>query len=170
MNNPAISGDSRRSNGFFRKNWIITIIFGVVALSAILGMLNFSGILKKIQGDKTAGENGSEPIIASGDIIGGATPEETYDLFMDALKSKDFKLASRYFVTSKQESWEKTFIASEDKGITDKLIAEFEKARAGWLLKKEDDKSATYIYKVSSDISVNIIFVKGDKIWKIDNL
>ncbi|MBT6053372.1 MAG: hypothetical protein HOG49_41850, partial [Candidatus Scalindua sp.] len=37
------------------------------------------------------------------DIYGGDTPEETLELFIQALESGDVELASKYFVVEKQE-------------------------------------------------------------------
>lgn len=39
------------------------------------------------------------------DVYGGKTPEETWALFLDALKKKDVELASKYFVPEKQVEW-----------------------------------------------------------------
>jgi len=39
------------------------------------------------------------------DTYGGSTPEETLNLFIDALKKGDTDLASKYFVVDKQEEW-----------------------------------------------------------------
>src|SRR3989338_2957114 len=39
------------------------------------------------------------------DTYGGKTPEETLQLFIDALKAGDIDLASKYFVVEKQGEW-----------------------------------------------------------------
>ena len=41
------------------------------------------------------------------DTYGGSTPEETLQLFIDALKKGDTDLAAKYFVVDKQEEWKK---------------------------------------------------------------
>ncbi len=41
------------------------------------------------------------------DTYGGKTPEETWAMFIDALKKDDAELASKYFVPEKQEEWKK---------------------------------------------------------------
>ncbi len=43
------------------------------------------------------------------DKIGGYTPEQTVDLFIAALKKRDYDLASKYFVIDEQEKWKKMF-------------------------------------------------------------
>lgn len=55
------------------------------------------------------------------DKYGGKTPEETFDLFIVALKKEDIDLASKYFTIPKQESWRATL----DKYRTQKLLANF---------------------------------------------
>src|SRR3989338_11135283 len=40
------------------------------------------------------------------DPYGGNTPEETLQLFIDALKKGDIELAAKYFVLDKQSDWQ----------------------------------------------------------------
>ncbi len=42
------------------------------------------------------------------DTYGGATPKETLELFITAVEKGDYDLASKYFILSKQEEWNKT--------------------------------------------------------------
>ena len=42
------------------------------------------------------------------DTYGGKTPEETWAMFLDALKKKDVELASKYFEVDKQIGWKNT--------------------------------------------------------------
>jgi hypothetical protein len=42
---------------------------------------------------------------ALGDNYGGKTPKETLQMYIDAVESGDYELASKYFVESKQEEW-----------------------------------------------------------------
>jgi len=39
------------------------------------------------------------------DTYGGKTPEETWAMFLEALKKEDVELASKYFVVEKQGEW-----------------------------------------------------------------
>ncbi|PJC70006.1 MAG: hypothetical protein CO014_00915 [Candidatus Tagabacteria bacterium CG_4_8_14_3_um_filter_41_8] len=48
------------------------------------------------------------------DKIGGKTPQETLDLFIKAVESGDYELASKYFVIEKQEKWKKSLIEIVD--------------------------------------------------------
>jgi len=49
------------------------------------------------------------------DKYGGKTPEETYTMFLEALKKKDIELASKYFALEKQEQYKKA-LNEVDKG------------------------------------------------------
>ena len=52
------------------------------------------------------------------DTIGGKTPQETLDLFIQAVEKGDYDLASKYFVIEKQEEWKKDLIeVAENKKI-----------------------------------------------------
>jgi len=50
------------------------------------------------------------------DTYGGKTPEETYSMFLEALKRKDIELASRYFVLEKQKEYAKALNEIDDSG------------------------------------------------------
>ena len=54
------------------------------------------------------------------DTYGGKTPEETWSLFLEALKKKDVELASKYFVPEKQGEWKEIISKTlKDKGFID---------------------------------------------------
>jgi len=50
------------------------------------------------------------------DKYGGKTPEETYAMFLEALKKKDIGLASKYFVLDKQEEYKKALKEIDNNG------------------------------------------------------
>ncbi len=97
----------------FRKWW-----FWVGLLALIFGAWYLNGYFKWV--GEQAGKN-SENILAytywkvtqqqqaeledayKKDTYGGATPEETLKLFVQALEKKDYELASKYFVVEKQQ-------------------------------------------------------------------
>lgn len=70
------------------------------------------------------------------DKFGGKTPEETYDLFLDALRKGDTTLASKYFVIEKQESWAKTLEEYKAQRLLDKFRTELESRKQVLLLDK----------------------------------
>jgi len=56
------------------------------------------------------------------DTYGGKTPEETYQMFLDALKNKDIDLAIKYFAQEKQEEYKKLLTQIEKNGQWEELI------------------------------------------------
>ena len=56
------------------------------------------------------------------DTFGGKTPQETYKMFVSALRLSDFELASKYFVLSKQGEKLKEFQELRTKGELQKYI------------------------------------------------
>lgn len=56
------------------------------------------------------------------DTYGGATPEETLRLFVEALEKKDFELASKYFAVEKREDFLSEIQDSEKGGFLNKYI------------------------------------------------
>jgi len=56
------------------------------------------------------------------DAFGGKTPQETYEMFVSALRLSDIELASKYFVFSKQSEKLKEFQEARDKGELQKYI------------------------------------------------
>jgi len=94
------------------------------------------------------------------DTYGGATPEETYDLFIDALKAGDIELASRYFVLEKQDNWLKTLEEYKNIESLNNFVNELENTRKTW--KKvasnnyPDLVSFEYLVKVENDSTANL--------------
>lgn len=66
------------------------------------------------------------------DTYGGKTPEETFDMFLDALKKEDVELASKYFAVRKQDEYKEKFEKMQEAGILEKQIQEWERARQEW--------------------------------------
>ena len=83
------------------------------------------------------------------DTYGGTTPEETYDLFIDALKAGDVELASRYFVLYKQDDWLGTLQEYEKEGILLSFAEELENTKKIWKKsEKSDEETVSFTYKV----------------------
>jgi len=58
------------------------------------------------------------------DSYGGKTPEETYQLFLEALKNQDIDLASKYFILDKQEEYKKLLTSIKNNNDWDKMMAD----------------------------------------------
>lgn len=56
------------------------------------------------------------------DTYGGITPEETYRLFLEALKKQDIDLASKYFIFNKQEEYKNLFTQIKNSGQWDNMM------------------------------------------------
>src|SRR3990167_1475636 len=66
------------------------------------------------------------------DTYGGATPEETYALFIDALKAGDIELASRKFVLESQDNWMITLDKYKQGDYLDNFLEELKNTRNKW--------------------------------------
>ena len=96
---------------------------------------------------KRAYEKMSEPYY--NDTYGGKTPEETYDLFISALRADDIELASKYFVVYKQDNWLETLQEYEKEGILAGFASELEETKKKWEKSdKNDEKTVSFTYKV----------------------
>lgn len=122
------------------KSWVGVPVLILVAFTAVLLLPGYKSWQIKRAYDKA-----EEPYYT--DTYGGATPEETYDLFIDALKSADVELASKYFVIEKQDSWLKTLQEYEKEGIIISFVEELENTKKTWKKsEKSTETQVSYVY------------------------
>lgn len=98
-------------NKNYKRKVMGYIIIGII----ILGIGYFYGlpIIKQKIGEKrvddlvrTLKQTEEEDYkLALADTYGGNTPQETLDMFIEAVEKGDYELASKYFVIPKQEEW-----------------------------------------------------------------
>ncbi len=162
----------------------VLILLGAAALYA-------PGYWQKYQVDKAIAEL-ERPYRE--DVYGGKTPEETFDMFLDALKNGDIELASKYFAVRKQTEYKEKFEKMRDDGILAGQIQEWERARKEWIKVVDEyndwKKRATVRYasfleeKIVDDrLGMPVIFEPGEyasdiifdlnaltSIWKITSL
>jgi len=100
----------------------VLVLLGAAALYA-------PGVWQKYQVDKAIVEL-ERPYRE--DIYGGKTPEETFDMFLGALKKDDTDLASKYFVVRKQAEYKEKFEKMSEEGALNGQIQEWERARKEW--------------------------------------
>ncbi len=110
------------------------------------------------------------------DTYGGKTPEETWAMFLDALKKGDVELASKYFVVEKQGGWlvtlKKTQEADKIKIALSNLPSQLGKSDGPNQSEKRyyeyqvKDKSGKLLGKNSIVMTLN----PYTKIWKISVL
>lgn len=85
------------------------------------------------------------------DTYGGKTPEETLQLFIDALKKNDIELASKYFVLDKQEKNLTLLREYFIKGSIQELIDNIESAKPTSSVFKDE---ARYIVESTRDMEI----------------
>ena len=110
------------------------------------------------------------------DTYGGKTPEETWAMFLDALKKGDAELASKYFIVDKQEAWR---ITIQDTKAAKKLDLVIDNLSRG-LIRDDNNivKTDAYYYyqyinaktRQKKNSSVVFTFNNYTNIWKISVL
>jgi tRNA U34 2-thiouridine synthase MnmA/TrmU len=81
------------------------------------------------------------------DFIGGDTPEETVDLFVEALKKEDYELAVKYFAVEEQEKWTENFATPNKKNL-EEWIAEIESNEKTWHKEVQSEDKVEFWYNV----------------------
>lgn len=167
------------------KNWTGVPVLILVVLVVVLIFTNVLPGYRSWQ-YKRAYEKMAEPYYK--DTYGGKTPEETYDMFIDALKKGDVELASKYFVVEKQDDWLKTLEEYEKEGILFKFALELESTKKIWKKSdKSDEEAISFVYPniIKQDKTVEfegqeivvpagnyqneIMFIKyPSEVWKIE--
>ncbi|MDP3710849.1 MAG: hypothetical protein Q8R29_03995, partial [bacterium] len=99
------------------------------------------------------------------DPYGGNTPEETLQLFIDALKKGDTDLASKYFVMEKWSKKTEELRIGKEKGNLDKLVGIVSKMGSG-----QRNSTGTYFFSTKDGFGMQLIQTKASKKWKIEEL
>jgi len=134
--------------------------------------------------------------IYKNDTYGGKTPEETFDLYLAALKKGDLELASKYYLSEKQKKELETLTSQKNDNEINSFISKLESVKQIWSVGSTDDAMKfVYDYKeiVKTQQTINvldpqtkeiidtlkiapgayshsIIFEKRNNIWKIYSL
>lgn len=128
------------------------------------------------------------------DRFGGKTPEETFDMYLAALKKGDLELASRYFWVDEQKKELKALQTKNDAELNN-FVLELENIPKRWIKKEDNEATISFEYKniitslknievkdsktgeVIQTLEVkpgeythNVIFKKLNNIWKIYSL
>lgn len=102
------------------------------------------------------------------DTYGGKTPEETYDLFIEALKKGDVELASKYFVVNRQEEWKETINQYRSANVLSEFVDELETNRKLWKPGDRDDEKTAFLYPYTrNEPLVTELPVVGGKTQKV---
>ncbi|MDP3696639.1 MAG: hypothetical protein Q8R55_01250 [Candidatus Taylorbacteria bacterium] len=145
--NPPIGGQSKKT---FFKHWSGVAVLVILAALVTWGLLNLPTIINAVQEKLTAWQYQREldklEAPYRNDKYGGKTPEETFDMFIDALKKEDVELASKYFVIQKQDDWKKTIGEYKNKALLGNFIGELQQNRNSWQLLEKDENNANFQY------------------------
>src|SRR3989338_4669686 len=139
------------------KSWTGVPVLILVVLAVVWLLPGY-----KIWQLKRAYDKVEEPYYT--DTYGGATPEETYDLFIEALKAGDVELASKYFVLYKQDDLLKTLSKFKETGELAGLINELEYGKTVWkkvVTNKDDAFSFQYDTTLNED---SLVEYEGQKL------
>ena len=100
------------------------------------------------------------------DTYGGSTPEETLQLFIDALKKGNVELASKYFVVEKQEKLAEDLTRINLKGLLDSAVNDLENAERG---NDIDANNARFTVVNQKDEAITVINISRgtNGKWKI---
>lgn len=138
------------SSKTFLKHWSGVLVLAIIAAAVLIFLFNLNPIFRAIQNKWTAfKENRLIEKMEDqykNDRYGGKTPEETFDLFIEALKKEDVELASKYFVIPKQEGWKSTLEQYKTKGLLASFIDELNNNRKSWELTKDDGSTVNFRY------------------------
>ena len=102
------------------------------------------------------------------DTYGGSTPEETLQLFVDALKNGDIDLASKYFMVEEQEKQKIHLEEIKQRGSLHAMIEDANKLK---LTKNDGEKAYFIIIGEDGVVAIEVILQKNIKNkWKISEL
>jgi hypothetical protein len=103
------------------------------------------------------------------DTYGGATPEETWRLFIAALVREDVELAAKYFVVDKQEEM-KSFLESEKVGKTLSRLLYHLKQAADGKYSTSKDIYTLYSPATTGSFDYDLQINPQTHVWKIISL
>ena len=102
------------------------------------------------------------------DTYGGATPEETLQLFIAALEAGDIELASKYFLPDERGEW-RTFL---NLAIEEKRVERIRKEIGELKLSRKDTEEAFFTLTDEGGVVDVIVILKKNQngVWKITDL
>lgn len=108
--------------------------------------------------------------LVEADDFGGNTPEETWEMFLDALRDGDMELASKYFVPRRREEHFEWFKQVQEAGMLEDMIRDL--TVSGLDLVSDGEIMVEYIVGVvGGDATAVPIFRKNLKNkWKIESI
>lgn len=173
--------------GFFSKSYLkhIAVLLGLIFLVGggfFIWAGYFSPEAKNIQKVEKSMAELPGKIEAykknmAADIYGGKTPEETLQMFIDALKQGDIELASKYFAldsdTARPDPTHFENLSSAQKnGRIQEIINFLQQAERDKDLEGASDDSVWLVVIDDDEViaDINIELNKYSKVWKIESL
>ena len=158
-------------------------IFFIVFVFILIAVVSYiAGILVKYRLDTRKADKSVERFQGAleepykNDTYGGKTPEETWAMFLDALKKGDIDLASKYYAVNKQEIMRNKLNSKKQNGQIQEWIKELETLEKDEQQPLSKEKSY-YFYNYFNEefqqvLSSPVIFYLNPytKVWKIENL
>ncbi len=158
----------------FNKKWVKV---GLCAVAAAVGVYwvvgyaiwqygDYQTVVERLRQEKEAAR--LEEMIKK-DAYGGETPQETLQMFINAVEAGDYELASKYFVVEKQEG-EKLKLVNIRKQKNLKIYVDILRQAEPWRSSLDDDE---FVMKSETDFggSLFIYFIKyPSNIWKINEI
>lgn len=143
------------------KTWAGVLAVIAVVASAVMFLPFFN---EKFSDWKAAREAQRLTEAYTKDNVGGQSPEETYDLYIQAVRSGDIELASKYFIAYKQDDRLEDLKEYRDQGFLNAHADELERIRKIW---KKSEKSAEDWVSFTYDITIepnSTAFVEGKEV------
>ena len=129
------------------RHWTGTLIIAIAAGFVIFGLLHGQEFLASfLVGRETKKIQRELERPYREDKYGGKTPEETFDLFLEALRKGDIELASKYFELENQGGWLISLQEVKQNNQINEFIKELEDNRRNWKLVKNNGREAVYEY------------------------
>lgn len=108
------------------------------------------------------------------DTYGGKTPQETLDMFVDALRKGDVELASKYFMLDdnlSREKWVDYLLKLKQKNLLSRLADDIEKeARSVGSVYEGNFQFKLYNDDGTTGLLINMQLNKHSNVWKIESL
>lgn len=99
------------------------------------------------------------------DTIGGKTPQETLNMFIKAVESGDYELASKYFVIERQEEWKKELVDIENNNKFGIFLPPLKEANQSVGEYSTNQKS----YAIYEPIAIDFLLYPSGN-WKIEEI
>lgn len=162
------------------KKWLPIIIIGfmvVLTISTLFSKYIWNGLVTRYKTKVFLNKIYKQEQSYKNDTYGGKTPEETYQMFLTALKAKDIELASKYFVLEEQERYKQALQEVDKNGKWDLMMddltqmdnAKWEEVAKDYVNLELFDKNNVLMEQITFVLPNNILPPQNiiAEIWKI---